>query len=253
MTARRGNGGRCPHPRPLALARERGEPATAWAVACAAVPLLLWLLFGASAAAQQEGGGLHHAGLVVRHGDGRVTYAYVPFAEEEIDGVELLRRSGLPLVTVPFGGLGEGVCSLEGEGCGVEECRRRVCQGSRPDDPYWQYFRQESPGAWRPLALGASGTKVRDGDIDGWSWTGGEAGLPALSLVAVAAAAGATEAGTPVTAAEPFVRTVLPPGTDSPRPETGQDWPAYAAAAGILAAIGAGALLATRRPRPEST
>src|SRR5215208_2617988 len=69
---------------------------------------------------------LHHAGLVVRDAEGRMTYAWVPFAEEEIDGIDLLRRSGIPVVTVGFGALGDGVCSIAGQGCGVAECRRKI-------------------------------------------------------------------------------------------------------------------------------
>src|SRR5215208_2114916 len=82
--------------------------------------------------------GIHHAGLVVRDAEGRITYAWVPFMEEEINGIELLRRSGIPVVTVGFGALGEGVCSIAGQGCGVAECRRNVCQGSVADAPYWR-------------------------------------------------------------------------------------------------------------------
>lgn len=220
--------------------------------------VLLWIVVGAMAATGATAGGQpggdaepHHAGLVVRHGDGRTTYAYVPFAENEISGIDLLRRSGIPQVTIPFGGLGEGVCSLEGEGCGLAECRRRVCQGSRPDDPYWRYLRQERPGVWRPLALGASATVVRDGDIDGWSWTGGDAGLPALSLAEVAVAAGAPPEGGTNGAGptEPFVRTVVPPGAVPPDAATGQGWPVYAGAAGVLTAIGGGTLYGLKRSR----
>ena len=245
MTTRRPVGRR--HPLPPSFAGERGTFFPWWGTACAAVLLLLAVALAAPAAGQ---GATNHAGLVVRHGDGRVTYAYVPFAEEEISGVELLRRSGVPLVTVPFGGLGEGVCSLEGEGCGVDECRRRVCQGPRPDDPYWRYFRQEAPGNWRPLALGGSATRVRDGDVDAWSWTGGEAGLPALSLADVVQAAGAAEDGTE--AAGPVRRTVYPPGAAPPEPDSGQGWAAYAGAGAVLVAIGGGALVAARRRRPGS-
>ena len=79
--------------------------------------------------------GIHHAGLVVRDAEGRITYAWVPFTEEEINGIELLRRSGIPVVTVGFGVLGEGVCSIAWQGCGVAECRRNVCQGSPPTLP----------------------------------------------------------------------------------------------------------------------
>lgn len=245
MRPRRAPIGARPAPRWGGTGRSRRPVCGGRTVARFVVLALLWALLGAPAAAGQAAdGGLHHAGLVVRHADGRTTYAYVPFAEEEISGLDLLARSGIPRVTVPFGGLGEGVCSLAGEGCGVVECRRRVCQGSRLDDPYWRYFRQEAPGRWRPLALGASATRVRDGDVDGWSWTGGEAGLPALTLAAVAAAAGVAEKAAPT---EPMVRTLLPPGRAAPDQSAAQGWPTYAGAAGMLVAIGGGAIYGLRR------
>ena len=214
----------------------------AWLIALVAA------LGGTSASAHD---GLHHAGVVVRHGDGRLTYAYVAFPEESISGIELLRRTGIPLVTTSFGGLGEGVCSLEGEGCSAGECRRRVCQGPRPDDPYWQYFRQEAPGQWRWLVLGASATKVHDGDVDGWSWTGGDPLLPAVTLADVTRLAGADANATAVVGVAPpaSVRTVYPPGVEPAAPEPSQGWPVYAGAAGIVVAIGAGATLAARRRR----
>ena len=126
---------------------------------------------------------LHHAGLVVRDAEGRMTYAWVPFAEEEIDGIALLRRSGIPVVTVGFGALGEGVCSIAGQGCGVAECRRNVCQGSAADAPYWQYFQQDrdDPAVWTWQPLGASSSTVEDGDVFGWSWTADDPALPALA------------------------------------------------------------------------
>jgi hypothetical protein len=122
---------------------------------------------------------------VVRHGDGGVTYALVAFPEDEISGMELLRRSGISLITVPFGGLGEAVCTLEGEGCGVGDCRKRLCQTGDPNSPFWQYFRQDSPGTWTVVPLGVSSTNVHDGDVDGWSWTPHDANLPALTIESV--------------------------------------------------------------------
>ena len=138
------------------------------------------LLLGSPAWAEQPAA--HQAALVVRHGDGAMTYAIVAFPEDEISGMELLRRSGISLITVSFGGLGDAVCTLEGEGCGVGDCRKRVCQTGDPNSPFWQYFRQSSPGQWVAVPLGVSSAKVHDGDVDGWSWTGHDPGLPALTV-----------------------------------------------------------------------
>jgi hypothetical protein len=183
--------------------------------------------------------GIHHAGLVVRDAEGRITYAWVPFMEEEINGIELLRRSGIPVVTVGFGALGEGVCSIAGQGCGVAECRRNVCQGSVADAPYWQYFKQDpvDPAVWLWQPLGASSSRVEDGDIFGWSWTGGDPALPALASREIASLAGAIDRA----ATEPVFRTVLPDGkaviVNAP-----PDGPTTAAAAAILVVIAGSAL-----------
>src|SRR3954464_3340418 len=135
---------------------------------------------------------VHHAGLVVRDAQGRMTYAWVPFAEEKIDGIDLLHRSGIPVVTVGFGALGEGVCSIAGQGCGVAQCRRTVCQVSTADAPYWQYFRQDraDPAVWTWQPLGASSSTVEDGDVFGWSWTADDPALPALPPGEIARLAG---------------------------------------------------------------
>jgi hypothetical protein len=141
------------------------------------------LLLGSTGRAEQERD--HEAAIAVRHGDGGITYALVAFPEDEISGMELLRRSGISLITVPFGGLGEAVCTLEGEGCGVGDCRKRLCQTGDPNSHFWQYFRQESPGTWKVVPLGVSSTKVHDGDVDGWSWTAHDANLAALTVESV--------------------------------------------------------------------
>jgi hypothetical protein len=183
---------------------------------------------------------LHHAGLVVRDAEGRVTYAWVPFAEEAIDGIDLLRRSGIPVITVGFGALGDGVCSIAGQGCGVAECRRTVCQGSAAYAPYWQYFAQDpgDPAVWTWQPLGASSSTVEDGDVFGWSWTAGDPALPALSPAEIASRAGTADKA----ATEPVFRTVLPDGmaivVDAPPP----DGPTTAAAAAILVVIAGSAL-----------
>jgi hypothetical protein len=183
---------------------------------------------------------MSHAGLIVRDGQGRLTYAWVPFAENEITGIELLQASGIPVVTVGFGALGDAVCSIDGQGCGVSECRRNVCQASAADAPYWQYFHQdrENPGLWRWLALGPSASKVHDGDVFGWSWTASEPGLPALSRADIATLAGSGDGE----GSAPAFRTLVPDGVAPMMPATAPDGRTTAAASAILVAIGAAAL-----------
>ncbi len=132
---------------------------------------------------------MHRAGLVVRHGDGAMTYAVVAFPEESISGIDLLDRSGIAYLSVPFGGLGEGVCQIEREGCEVSECRRTVCQATRTS-PFWLYLDQGADESWQAAPLGASGSRVEDGDVLAWAWAAGQPALPALDLSGVAAAAG---------------------------------------------------------------
>src|SRR5918997_1107723 len=163
-----------------------------WVLISLAALLAGVLLTPAPILADEE---LHHAGLVVRDAQGRMTYAWVPFAEEEIDGIDLLRRSGIPVVTVGFGALGDGVCPIAGQGCGVAECRPTVCQGSAADAPYWQFFRQDpvDTAVWTWQPLGASSSKVEDGDVFGWSWTASDPALPALPPGEIASLAGAAD------------------------------------------------------------
>ncbi len=198
---------------------------TRWPVA---IVLLMFaaLLGGLNGQAQE---GEHHAGLVIRDQQGELSYAYVAFSEPEISGLELLKRSGAAVVTVGFGGLGEGVCSIQNAGCDVTECQRRLCQGPRADDPFWQSFRQQAPGDWRTHMLGASMARVKDGEIHGWSWTGTEPNLPAVTLEEIATLA--ETAGIVAPAAPPM--TIV--------------WPRYVGAGLILAGIGASAVGLSRR------
>lgn len=160
------------------------------AIVVGAIALALALLAFPGVNAQET---VHHAGLVIRYDDGATTYAVVPFEEDDISGMELLRRSGVSLVSIEFGGLGEGVCSIGETGCSVADCRSRMCQSASRDSPYWRYFRQVAPGDWTALPLGASNTRVEDGQIDGWSWTPDLPDLPALTLDDLASQAGVTD------------------------------------------------------------
>lgn len=59
----------------------------------------------ASASADAAGQAVHHAGLVIVFDEQRTETRCVEFTEEEITGAELLRRSGLAVVSSGFGGL----------------------------------------------------------------------------------------------------------------------------------------------------
>jgi hypothetical protein len=111
------------------------------------------------------------AGLIVEYGEGRISYALVPFTEDSMSGFDLLDRSGLSLLAIEFGGLGQGVCAIEGSGCDVAACRSRLCQSGDPDSPFWQYAQRRQSGEWATSPLGASSSTVADGDIEFWSWS----------------------------------------------------------------------------------
>lgn len=146
------------------------------------VGLVLWIVPAVAAQTPESGTGISVAGLLIDYGDGRRSYAVVPFEESSVSGIDMLERSGLTLVTIPFGGLGEGVCSIEATGCDVGDCRTRLCQSADRESPFWQYLRQKDDGAWAPAAAGATQARVEDGDVDAWVWSGELPDLPPLTV-----------------------------------------------------------------------
>ena len=180
--------------------------------------LLLAVLAGfVPAASLAQEGRLNGAGLVVRHGDGTLIYAYVEFHGDSIGGEELLLRSGLDIVVTPFGGLGAAVCSIGGEGCPADDC---FCQSYGSPSLFWRYFGWNGSG-WEPLLHGPTGRTLRDGDIDGWSWSGGEAGLPVVTIDEIAAITGFSRSpvATPTaTATMPASPTTVVSATSPPAP-----------------------------------
>lgn len=107
----------------------------------------------------------NHAGIVVQLGDGSVTTACVSFDSDQITGYDLLLGSGLS-VEASFDAMGAAVCSINGTGCSVDDC---FC--NFPPD-YWSYW-QSSGGSWTYSNLGASSSSVTNGEVEGWSWGGG--------------------------------------------------------------------------------
>jgi hypothetical protein len=165
----------------------------------------------------------NQAGLVVVHGDGQVVTRCVSFAEEEIDGLALLERSGLDL-NIEVGGLvGSTVCRIDEEGCTypAESCFCR-CQGS--PCTFWTYWLPQD-GDWAFSNLGASDTRVRHGDVQGWVWgessPGGQGATPPdisfSEICALPATATSTSIPPTATPTEPPPPTLsLPTATASP-------------------------------------
>lgn len=116
--------------------------------------------------------GPNRAGLVIQYGDGRIESACVSFSEPEISGFQLLQRSGLPMSYDAQSGT--TVCSIRDEGCAFpsQSC---FCQCETVGQCiYWSYHRLQPDGSWRYSQLGATASKVRPGEVDGWRWGAGE-------------------------------------------------------------------------------
>lgn len=196
--------------------RSWSRRATGFFSRLAAAVLLLTALTGAGDAFATRPNG---AGLVIRHGDGRIVYAYVEFTEPEITGEQLLASSGLPLVEAPFGGLGQAVCSLDGEGCPASNC---FCKSYSNPSYYWHYYKLNPDGTWSPLSIGPTSRTIRDGDVDGWSWTAGPSDLPKTSIDDIARLNGVERTPpTPTPAPQPSptpAPTKVPPPTPTTAP-----------------------------------
>lgn len=219
-------------------ARNIGSGIRTARIAVVAVCMLL-VVSWTTAWAQETG----VAGLIVDYGDGRVTYAVVPFEGEEINGLELLNRTGLDVVSVGFGGLGDAVCQVGDTGCSVDDCRTRMCQTSDPESPFWQFSKLGDDGEWLFVATGASGAKVRDGDIYAWSWVGTTPELPALTIDELADRAG----GNPTDGGE--VRAYLRTEGEAASNNDGSGSMLAAAGIGLVVVVAGLLVVRSRMPR----
>jgi hypothetical protein len=160
------------------------------------------LAWAAQARAQTQ----NRAGLVVQMADGSVETRCVSFSEDSLSGYELLSRAGLPL-RVEVSGMGPAVCKIGGTGCNYPQ-QSCFCQCNTLDASctYWTYA-QIKAGAWRASPLGAAGSRVRNGDVDGWKWGKGDGTTmdhpPALSLDAICNAPNAAPSPASSTSANP--------------------------------------------------
>lgn len=169
------------------------------------VVLLLVLL----AVAAVEGAGFADTGLpratenraVVVIDDGVTRREACILFTGTIDGIEALERAGADTVLAGFGGMGAAVCSIDGVGCSASACL--TCQA--PD--HWTYLRAAAGSSMLTAApLGASSSKLGDGDVEAWVWGTTVAPRPAPSVDDVC------PARTPTTTAR------IPPTTKPPTP-----------------------------------
>jgi hypothetical protein len=157
-----------------------------WIVLCA-LALVITPLSAATAATPAPH--LNGAGLVIKHGDGSVLYFYVQFSEPQITGEQLLERAGVQLDITPYAGIGTGVCMIDHEGCPSSNC---FCKSFAVPSVYWRYHSLNADGKWVYRATGPSQRTVRDGDVDGWSWSSEDGDLPSTSIDAIAKLNGIT-------------------------------------------------------------
>jgi hypothetical protein len=174
------------------------------------------LAWAAQARAQTQ----NRAGLIVQLADGSVVTRCVSFSEERLTGYELLHRANLALV-VEVTGMGPAVCKIDNTGCNYPQ-QSCFCQCNTLDASctYWAYA-QLKDGAWRPSPLGAAGSVVRNGDVDGWRWGKGDGTTgenpPALSLDEICSAQPAAQPATqPAATTLPIATTANPTSTPVP-------------------------------------
>jgi hypothetical protein len=135
--------------------------------------LLLALLCAGSSGAPTQAQTTHRAGLVVDTGGSTLVTRCVAFGEAEINGLDVLQRAGLEVVT------DQGVvCAIGGVGCPASNCWCQ-CQGS--PCIYWSYWHWLD-GGWQYAQVGAAEYQVHDGDLEGWRWGEGATPPPAVPL-----------------------------------------------------------------------
>ncbi len=165
----------------------------------------------------------HLAGVVVDLGGGDVRAACVDLGGTERSGIELLRRSGLDVVTEDDA-VGTRVCRIASTGCDfpVEPCWCR-CQVLGADCTYWSY-NTLAGGGWVYARLGPLARTVRHGDVDGWAWGRGS----------VTAGAQPPVRTFEEVCADALAPTPAPPSPAAPLPSstTGAAPPAFATATG---------------------
>jgi len=139
----------------------------ALALSVSAALLLVCAAFQPRAAAADGPETLRQAVLVVEFGDGSHLVRCVRFSEKSISGLDLLRRSGLEVVTQ-----GGAVCRIETEGCDspAVKCFCK-CQGT--PCAYWSYWHWRKD-RWIYAQEGSADHAVSDGSIEGWVWGDGQ-------------------------------------------------------------------------------
>jgi len=121
---------------------------------------------GPSIAGCAQAASVHHAALVVEHGDGAVITVCVSFTADSITGDQLLASSRVQYSTQYFGGAGKAVCQIDGEPAQYPS----TCWTA--SNAYWAMFVSRAGGSWVTSSLGISSQTFRDGDAEGFRYEG---------------------------------------------------------------------------------
>jgi hypothetical protein len=124
----------------------------------------------------------HRAALVVEHDSTwsgqHLLYRCVQFAEDAISGLALLElagvNSGVPPQVYDWGGGADTICQLDREPVAVPA--RCFAPTSQPNWSDWHLVN----GKWVTRASGVTGYTVRDGEVEGWTYSSGFGAPPPL-------------------------------------------------------------------------
>ena len=166
------------------------------------------LLFQAGAHA-----GAHRAALVIEHGatwpGAHVLFRCVQFAQDAISGLALLElagaNSGEPPQVYDWGGGAQTICQVDREPSTVPA----RCFGPT-SGPNWSDWAL-TPNGWSQRSSGAAGYSVRDGDVEGWTYTSGFGAPPPAVRFTQVCPPPATAAATAATVPRPSVLNAQAP------------------------------------------
>jgi hypothetical protein len=148
---------------------------------------------------------LHHAALIVEHGDGSVVRRCVGFDGASITGEQLLDQSGVEWAGPDYGGMGREVCQIDEEPSAYDD----PCLQS--GKPYWAMFVSRGGGAWTGSNLGISAQAFADGDAEGFRF-GVDPGAPVSPVGTCGDAVPAATAAAPAVAPAPATSARTPSG-----------------------------------------
>jgi hypothetical protein len=100
---------------------------------------------------------------VIQHGDGKVLDRCVGFDSEQVNGEELMKKSGVQYQTQSFS-FGVAVCQIDREPAQFTQC---LPAGA----PYWALWLAQGGATWTMPPTGVSGLTVKQGDALGWRYT----------------------------------------------------------------------------------